>query len=689
MPENRRLTAIMFTDLMGYTALMEKNETTALELVKRNRDLHQQLIHKHSGQLTKELGDGFMATFDNALNALSCAFEIQLESKTRKFDIPVRIGLHYGDIAIENEDIFGHGVNMASRIQSIADPGGIYISESIHHMIKDHDDFETQYMGAVPLKNIKDPVPVYALKGEGLPPAEKKRIDRIIRRGVYRRYYRNAAIATLIILAAVFVWFIRTYDIERSIITKSVAVLPLENLSEDSELEYLSLGMTGELIRELSKVKALSVISQNSTRQYAGIAKPFSTISRELHEVNYIVDGTILSKEGQIQANIRLIDPTEDQIIWNQDFEGDISTSRQLWAKIAQDIIRIIGVFVPEENTALWTGIRTVNPKSYELYLKGMHCISKAPPDIDQGISYFNEAIDMNPADAYAYAGLGMAYIAYGHSTTPTKDVRQKANAAALRAIQLDSTLAEAWSLLGMVKAYYEFDWEGAEQAYHKANSLNPSIEWNHYHYAWYLVLFGRMDEAIREHKRAKELDPFSPFNTAWLGYIYMMLGEYDKAIRECKLAMELPNKFLGTQLLADTYFNMGREQEAIEIYEQLADEYSIPRYNFSGWAYIRSGNLEEGKKILHDLETKYDTIPTPWGALKRADMYLALGDYDNAYKWYGFEPHHHFVPWIRVMWPALTNDSTFIKNPGFKALMRKMDLPDPSPFQYHPELDL
>ena len=382
--QERRHATIMFTDLVGYTALMEKNESLALELIKKNRDLHQAAIQKHKGQLIKEMGDGFMATFDNTLDALSCAREIQNEAKTREFDIPVRIGIHYGDITIEHEDIFGHGVNMASRIQAIADPGGIYISESIHELIHDREDLETQYMGAVPLKNIKDPVPTYALKGEELPPPDKKRIEAIITRGIYLKYYRNAAIAALLILVVAFIWFIRTYDIEREVITKSLAVLPFENFSEDPEMDYLSSGMTNELIRELSKVSALTVINQRSTRQYAGIAIPFSQISQELNDVNYIVDGTVILKNDSIETEIRLIDPAEDQVIWSQEYQQDVSTTRQLWAQVAQDIIRIMGIFVPEENTALWTGIRPVNPESYELYLKGMHSITKTPPDIEK-----------------------------------------------------------------------------------------------------------------------------------------------------------------------------------------------------------------------------------------------------------------------------------------------------------------
>jgi class 3 adenylate cyclase/TolB-like protein/tetratricopeptide (TPR) repeat protein len=683
MAEDHRQAAIMFTDLVGYTALMEKNESGALELIKKNRNLHQTVIQKHNGQLVKEMGDGFMATFDNTLDALSCAQEIQAEAKAREFDIPVRIGIHYGDITIDQDDIFSHGVNMASRIQSIADPGGIYISESIHEMIHDRKDFETQYMGAVPLKNIKDPVDTYALKGEGLPPPEKKRIEAIIRRSIYLKYYRYAGIGAILIIAVVSVWFIRTFDIERAQITKSVAVLPLEDLSEDPELEYLSSGMTDELIKELSKVSALTVILQNSTKQYAGIVKPFSEISQELNEVNYIVDGTIILKNNKIVAEIRLINPIEDQVIWNQKYEREISTTRQLWAQIAQDLTRMMGIFVPEENTALWTGIKPVNPETYELYLKGMHAIDKSPPNIQKGLSYFNEAIDKNPADAYSWAGLANAYIKLGHSLFPTKDVRQKANAAALRAIRLDTTLAEAWYVLGTVKAYYEWDLESAEQAYQKANSLNPSLP-------WYLVLFGRMNEAIQEHKKVKALDPFSPYHTAWLGSIYNNVGEYDKAIAEAKLALELPDKFMGKTILADIYLTMGREEEAVEICEQLAAEFPPAKYFSLGTAYILSGKIEEGKKILNELETEFDSIPSPFGAYIRTRMYAALGDYDNAYKWCEFEPHFHYVPWIRTAWNIkYSKDSSFIKDPRFKALMRRINLPDPASFQYDPDLDL
>ena len=676
----------MFTDLMGYTALTEKDEAEALELVKKNRDLHEEAIQQNHGQLVKEMGDGFMAIFDNILEAINCARQIQFESKTREFDIPIRIGIHYGDIAIDHEDIFGHGVNMASRIQSIADPGGIYISRSIHELIDGQEEIKTQFMGAVPLRNIKDPVPVYALKDEELASPDTKRIDAIISRRLYLKYYKYAGIAAIILIATIVIWFLKTYSIEKDLITKSVAVIPLENLSKDPELEYLSTGMTEELIRELSKVKTLTIIAQNSTRQYAGFGKPFSEIGRELNNVNYIVAGNVLLEDENIITQIRLIDPDKENVLWEQEYQQEVSSSRQLWVLVAKDLVNVIGVFVPEENTALWTGIQPVDQETYALYLKGMHEIEKSKPDIDLAISYFNQAIDKNAGDAYAWAGLATAYVAYGHSTAPTKDVRQKANAAALRAIRLDSTLAQAWSVLGMVKAYYDWEWEAAEQAYHKANELNPSLPWNHFHYSWYLVQFGRMNEAIREHKLAQELDPFGPLHTGWLGYLYAMVGEYEKAMAESERTIDM-DEALGKKILAETYMYMGQYEDAIKLFEERVVKFQVPAYSELGYAYILSGRIEEGKEILAELETKIDTIPSPWGALHRATLYTALKDYDNAIKWFNFTPHHHFLPW-RLRW-IHANDSLFVNDPRYKSLLREMNLPDPSPFKYDPDHQL
>ena len=686
--------AIMFTDLAGYTALTERDPDGALELVQLARDLHETAIEKHRGKLVKEIGDGFLATFENPLDAVACAREIQERSKSMEFVLPVRIGLHYGEITADKGDIFGHGVNMSSRIQAVADPGGVYLSEPIHELVDDHENIDSEYMGAVPLKNIKEPVPVYALKGEGLAAPDQKRIDKIIRRDVYRKYYRNAAVISVIVLAFVFFWFTQTYDIERSLVVRSVAVLPLDNVSEETDTDYLSVGVTQELIRELSKVGSLKVIAQRSTIQLAEIGGGIADIARGLNNVDYVVDGTLKLQGDQIVIGIRLNDPAKDKVIWNREYTRAFTESRQLWAEAARDIQRAIGIKVPKNDSQLWAGIRSVDPVTYELYLKGMNELNKggySEIDAEAALSYFDQAVERNPGDAYAWSGVAAAHVLMGHGTHPSQEDRQKARAAAIRAIQLDSTLGEAWTSLGMVKGYYDWDWEEAEHAYLKAIELNSSMPWAHYHYSWYLALFGRIDEAIVEHKIAKELDPFSPIHTAWLGYLYMLVGEYDQAIKEAELATTLRRGFLGKMMLAEIYSVMGRTEEANRIFEEITDQLpNVPGYYFlfMGKHYLLSGQHEKGMKILNDMDTLYDIEPTAWGALQRADMYTALGDNDKAFEWYNFQPHHHFVPWVRYMWniPPV-KDSSFFYDPRFKELMRRMNLPDPTPFQYDPEL--
>jgi class 3 adenylate cyclase/TolB-like protein/Flp pilus assembly protein TadD len=687
--------AIMFTDLAGYTALTERDADAALDLVQMARELHETSIEKHQGELVKEIGDGFLAIFESSLDAIACAQEIQCRSKELEFVLPIRIGLHFGEITSDRGDIFGHGVNMSSRIQAVADPGGVYLSQSIQDIVDEEKNIITEFMGAVPLKNIKEPVPVYALTGEGLTAPDKKRIDRIVKKEVYQKYYRNATILVLIVLTVAFVWFLRTYDIAKTTVVKSVAVLPLENITEESVMDYLSVGVTQELIRELAKVNSLKVISQRSTLQLAEIGGSISGMARRLNNVDYVIDGTVSMQAEQIVIQLKLHDPEKDLVIWSKEYKKAFTESRKIWAESARDMHLAMGISLSDNDSEIWEGIKSVDPVTYELYLKGMNELNKgAYSDIDAeaALNYFDQAVERNPVDAYAWAGVAAAHVLMGHGTHPSKEDRQKARASAMRAIQLDSTLAEAWTSLGMVKGYYDWDWDEAEYAYLKALELNPSLPWAHYHYSWFLALFGRMDEAILEHKRAKELDPFSPIHTAWLGYLYMTVGEYDKAIKEAELATTLRRGFLGKLMLAEIYSVMGRAEEATEIFEEVSEQLpNIPKFYFlfMGKHHLLSGNYDEGMKILADMDTLYDIKPTAWGALQRADMYTALGENDKAFQWYEYEPHHHFAPWVRYMWniPPV-KDSSFYYDPRFEQLLRRMNLPDPTPFQYNPELD-
>ncbi len=677
----RKLAAIMFTDLAGFSAVMDRNEAEGLKIIRKNRELHQSAIENHGGQLLKEMGDGMLATFHSALESVRCAMEIQDQAKEQNLELPIRIGLHLGDINIENEDIFGDGVNVASRLQSMADPGGIYISESIHNAIHSQPDLQSKYLGEIRLKNIAEPVRTYALQSKGLPAPAVKRLARFVVKPTNIKAYRKSAIIMLFVLAVLAYWFIRTYEIEKIVTTKSIAVLPLENLSTDPDKDYLSSGMTDALIRELSKASPLTVIAQKSTRVYEGSILPISQIARELNGADYIVKGTVKLFDNIIATKIQLIDPDKDQTIWTQNYKDDISNSIKMWAMVAQDLIRQLHIKIPDEDAVLWKDIRKVNPETYELYLKGMQKMNAVgfEAHISEGMVYLKEAIDENPTDPLAYAGLAQGHVIWGHGPNPRPNDWDKVRAYSIRAIQLDSTLAEAWSALADYELYEENDWESAEKLFQKVDQLNPSLSVNHFQYAWYLAIFGRIDEAIEEHIRAKELDPLTSANTAYLGGLYNYVGEYDKAIIEAKASMEMDNKVMGLLVLGNAYLGKGMMEEAIKTHEELVEVAGPLGYFWLGPTYLAAGKIEDGKKILEELEK----LQSPFYTISKAIMYTQLGDFDKAFETLEIKPRHAWFPWIRVF-PLM---EPLHDDPRFKKLMRELNLPDPAPFIYNPKL--
>ncbi|MEE9464716.1 MAG: tetratricopeptide repeat protein, partial [Candidatus Neomarinimicrobiota bacterium] len=308
---------------------------------------------------------------------------------------------------------------------------------------------------------------------------------------------------------------------------------------------------------------------------------------------------------------------------------------------------------------------------NYEAYLKGMYFVQRATPEAhERGMAYLHEAVENDPADPLAYAGLAFGYVTVGHSHAATPDAWQRAREAALRALRLDETLAEGHAALADVKLYYEWDWEGAEQAFQRANELNPNLAMNHYHYAWYHALFGRLDEAIEEHKRAQELDPLTPLHTAWLGELYWRRGQYEEAIDEARKSLELDPDFpIGWLILGRVYMAKGMYEEAIAAHQKLVEVAPRRRWNL-GCTYALAGRRDEALKILAELEKEE---ATPFGAFGLARLYTALGEKDEAFRWLAYEHPHAFLPWVRVSpWSRPLRD-----DPRFKDLLQRMNLPE------------
>jgi len=651
---NRQLAAILFSDIVGYTALMGQDESSTLELVRKSRDIQKPLVEKHQGKWLKEMGDGVMAQFKSALDAVKCGTEIQ-EAVKNELDAQLRIGIHLGDITIENDEVYGDGVNVASRIESIADPGSVYISEAVYGAIKGQSDIRAQFMGEKQLKNVQGPVRVYKIlaKGAPTPPTGKP----------LKRYAIPAVI--LVLLLAFGIWQLNKQGVDTS--RKTIAVLPLKLLNPDSANQFLIQGITEELIRSLGKVNVLTVINPISTLRFEASLNPVSDARAELSQSDYFLTGSFEENNNLLKLDLRLFDQQEHEV-WSKSYSSDISMLPELTGNIAVDIAKFIQIELTPPETARIVDIPPVDPELLKLMLLGKNHLAKfTPGDIAIGLNYLQQAVDKNPASSRAWANLAEGLIMMGHGPVPPPGVWEEARAAAIRAIQLDSLNAEAWTWLGTTKTYYHWDYDGAQYCYTRANSLNSNIPMSHYHYSWHLYLFDSLDKAMKEHKLALELDPLDPFQAARLGELYMLVGDLDSAVMEIERSRRLHKDFmLADRIMGDIYLRKDEYDSATFLFKKIGPFGTIGMAD----TYLAKGEIKMAMEIIQQLEANPNSIL----AFLLAYLYAKMGNTDKFFEYANFEPPHAFHPWLRV---AVENPKV-ITDPRFRKLMEKMNLPMP-----------
>jgi len=449
---------------------------------------------------------------------------------------------------------------------------------------------------------------------------------------------------------------------------RSLAVLPVTNLSGDPEQEYFTDGMTDALIADLSKIGALRVINRMSVMRYKDARKPLKEVARELN-VDAVLDASVVREADRVRVTAQLGEAGSDRNIWADSFERESSSVLVIQAEVARHVADSIRVKLSPEEKARLAAARNVNPETYELYLKGMYHLNRATPeDTKKGIAYFHEAVAKDPADAQAYAGLALAYVEISHGADAREDSLNRAKAAAATALKLDDSLAEARAAMGFVKGYYDWNWEEGFRDLDRALEANPSLAIAYYHRSWFRFLHGRKG-AVEDHIRAQRLDPFNPLHTAWLGELYRSEGRFDEAIAEALKSIEMAPQFpIGHFVLGLTYQDQGLHDKAIEAMQKAAE--ASPHWKWAlGSVYAKAGRTEEAQKILDELN-KLKT--GPFRAFSKAVLNTALGNNDEAFRWLNFEPHHVWVAGIRSLdWFApLRTD------PRFPDELRRMNLP-------------
>jgi serine/threonine-protein kinase len=487
-------------------------------------------------------------------------------------------------------------------------------------------------------------------------------VARVRHRGRRRWAAAGAAVTAVVALG---VWSLATLATHATV--ERLAVLPLVDLTNDPEQAYLVEGVHEALIAELGQL-GLSVTARATMAQFRDTDQPLPDIASQLR-VDGVLEGSVFRDGDSLEITARLYDDGGEQL-WAASFDGVLSNVVALYRGFARAIAEKIEWQLTAEDEAALSESRPVNPDVYEAYLRGMHVLHNRTTRaaVDTAIGYFAEAVERNPADPLAYAGLALAYATLGHGFDPPDDAWPRTRAAAERALRLDSTLAEAWAALADYKTYAERDWAGAERAFRRANELNPSLAMNHYHYAWYLVVFGRIEEALAEHRRAQELDPLTPLHTTWLPAVHFGSGQYERAL---PLARENVERYspgvIAHYVLGETLSHLGQHEEAIEVHQKLADVF--PRWSSAlAITYVRAGRSDEARPILAQFEAQ---PPSAWNAHALARIHTALGNREQALRWMDYEPAHAWMAWV----VAREGYDAFHGDPEFEAVMRKMNL--------------
>lgn len=636
----RELAAIMFSDIVGYTAIMGRDEQRAMRALAAHRELLRSILPRFNGRLIGEIGDGTLSSFHSAVDAVNCAREIQA-SLASDSELRIRIGIHVGDVVFTEKTVLGDGVNVASRIHELAPPGGSCISERVYEEIRNKPEFQVKDLGEKKLKNVARPIRVYALTAVDAPGQPAPGLAAGVGKSMAKHRTLMVGAGALLLVAIIAgIATLRRFapssagpPATKPPGVRSIAVLPLENLSGDPAQEYFADGMTDELITDLAKISGLRVISRTSVMKFKGEHREqLPEIARALN-VDTIVEGSVLRVGDKVRITAQLIDAPNDKHLWAESYERDTRDVLTLQDEVASTIARQIDVALTPNEQAHLAKPRPVNPDAFEACLKGRYFLEKQTGEgFQKGREYFEQAIKIAPDFAPGYVGLGAYYVAAADFFLSNQEAMPKAKKLLAMALRLDGTNADAHSWLGTIDQFYDYDWVAAEAEHRRAIELAPGSADTHARYGYVLMWQARFDEAERELKLAQLLDPLSPWNSVTMGSLFIFRGDYTKALEQCRKAVEIDPNFWPaySYCFGLSYDLMGNHGQGLKAFEKGAAIEPGPwSVAFLGRGYASSGNREQARKVIGQL----NHLPAQMYVAPCAPalVYVALGENSTA----------------------------------------------------------
>jgi TolB-like protein len=590
----------MFTDIVGYTALTQKDESSTLQALERHRSLLRPLFSSHGGREIKTVGDAFLVEFQSALDAVLCAVAVQQMMHDRKVargeQLSLRVGIHVGDVVESGNDILGDAVNIASRIYPLAEPGGICISDEAYRQVRNKSDLQFVSLGEKSLKNVDTPVEVF----KAVMPWEKSAS------GEATSYPSNR-----------------------------IAILPFVSMSTNPDDAFFADGVTEEIISTASGIGGLGVISRTSVMRYKGTNKSVEEIGKEL-KVGSVLEGSFRKAGNKIRVTAQLINVADDQHLWAQSYDRNLDDVFEVQSDVAKQVAEALRVRILSPERERIEKKPTESTVAYTLYLRGRSLWNKRSlGDIKKAMEYFELAVKEDPGFALGYVGQADCAVVLMDYFIDSEENLAKAKAMVEKALQLDPALAEAHTTLGMVY-YGEYDLRRAEEEIKKAIELKPSYATAHQWYSFVLRSELRWDEALRESEKAVELDPLSGIIMWNLGWTYMGMKDWQKAAEKFRVAVEAG--YEGAHYGLFDAFGM------MKLYDQMEKEGEVfVRTYQDTWPHLKTyvdaygayfkGDKETVRRLLPELEAYPNKALFAW-ATDIALLNFFAGDVDKGFEW-------------------------------------------------------
>jgi adenylate cyclase len=577
-PLEHKLTAILYADVAGYSRLTGEDEEGTHRRLSASLDAITASIKEHNGTVMHFAGDAVLADFATVSDAVICAVTLQRELGDRSRDLPedrkiyFRMGVNLGEVIVDRGEIYGDGVNIAARLESLAEPGGICISDFVRGALGNKLPLDYEFMGEQRVKNIAEPVKAYrarlipdaVLPTPGALPKIRRRRQRLI--------MVSAAVAVLAIGASVIAWLTQSPSTSEPVLQDSaalpfpanlsIAVLPFNNMSDDSEQEYFADGMTEDLITDLSKVSGLFVIARTSSFTYKGRVLDVREVARELG-VRYVLEGSVRKAGNRIRINAQLIDATTGGHVWAERYDRQLIDIFDLQNEVTEHIVTALAVRLTPQESERVTHRSTNNVTAYDHFLRGLALARTS--NYEEAREEYQQAIDSDPGFARAYGALSVTYtfgVQYGRSTDPQSD-KERALALAKKAIAIDDNVPQVHFALGF--AYFNNRDHGqAVNAVRRAIELDPGYTDAFGLLAWIHSHAGDPQEALRVLEKAKRLNPYPNAGTLGVsGLAHFLAGDLDEAIEVHQASLDSNPELTASRIYLSWFFRRALDQNS------------------------------------------------------------------------------------------------------------------------------